>query len=235
MYCKSLEEALCKVPEGYVWVSVGCVWGVHVPGGGYFELRKGDRKVGCVIELMNPGGFYWVGFDCRGIGDNPLIKTGNLLEVSQAVVDLVSGGNNMFTFKKQVQAPTVSGQPFDEPVPGEEVPIKFKRMAKNKYPKGDIRNGPCPEHINAALFFLKIGITPGDPVRIDPECFPYIRKAIKNIKGKFVEKPSVSEDSFPKYHDLLDHLCNELRVPGSPSYWEAVAYIKGKMERAGIL
>jgi hypothetical protein len=108
-------------------------------------------------------------------------------------------------------------------------------MAKNKYPKGDIRNGPYPEEINAALFFLKIGITPGDPVRIDPECFTYIRKAIKKIKSKFVEKPSVSEDSFPKYHDLLDHLCKELRVPGSPSYWEAVAYIKGKMEKAGIL
>ena len=109
-------------------------------------------------------------------------------------------------------------------------------MAKNKYPKGDVRNGPCSEDINAALFFLKAASSPGDPIRVDPECFPYIRRAIKDIKGKFgPKKESVSEDRFPKYHDLLDHLCNELRVPGSPSYWEAVAYIKVKMEKAGIL
>jgi hypothetical protein len=109
-------------------------------------------------------------------------------------------------------------------------------MAKNKYPKGAVRNGPCTEEINTALFFLKAASSSGDPIRVDPECFPYIRRAIKDIRGKFEDKkPSVSGDRFPKYHDLLDHLCTELRVPGCPSYWEAVAYIKRKMEKAGIL
>jgi uncharacterized protein YodC (DUF2158 family) len=97
--------------------------------GGYFELEKGDCKVGCVIELMQSGGFYWAGFWFRSDGSdyNPLIKTGNLLEGSQAVVDLVSGGKNM---KKQVLSQkTVTAQ--------EETP-KFKRGDKVR----DIYGGP---------------------------------------------------------------------------------------------
>lgn len=124
MYKALLEEELpCKVPEGYVWVRGGGFFG------GSFELKRGDLKVGCVIELMNSGGFYWAGFGSQleEIDYNPLVKTGNLLEVSQAVVDLVSGGKNMFPFKKKVV-----------PVQEKEDPPKFKRGDKVR----DIYGGP---------------------------------------------------------------------------------------------
>ena len=54
----------------------------------------------------------------------------------------------------------------------------------NKYPEGDVRNGPCEEHINAALFFLRAGLD-GEPIRLNEECHPIIRKAIKAIEKHF--------------------------------------------------
>ena len=65
---------------------------------------------------------------------------------------------------------------------------------KPKYPPGDHRNGPCDEHINVALSWLRIGLDSnnGLPVRLNEECHPYVRKAIKDIEASFKRKPSGS-------------------------------------------
>lgn len=45
-----------------------------------------------------------------------------------------------------------------------------------------------------------------------------------------LEAPRTDRDvQFPTYHELLDHLCSELGVPGSPSFWEAVAHVKRRL------
>jgi hypothetical protein len=56
-----------------------------------------------------------------------------------------------------------------------------------KYPKGDTRNGSCEEHINVALYWLRLGLDSnnGLPVRLNEECHPYVRRAIKEIKARF--------------------------------------------------
>jgi hypothetical protein len=61
----------------------------------------------------------------------------------------------------------------------------------NKYPEGDVRNGPCEEHINAALYWLRMGLDSnnGLPLRLNEECHPIIRKAIKAIEAQFTLKP----------------------------------------------
>jgi len=45
---------------------------------------------------------------------------------------------------------------------------------------------------------------------------------------ELVLSPRPEDDSWtpPTYHEMLDHLCKELKVPGSPNFWEAVQYIK---------
>jgi hypothetical protein len=66
------------------------------------------------------------------------------------------------------------------------MPTKAK-IGVTKYPEGDVRNGPCEEHINAALFFLRAGLE-GEPIRLNEECHPIIRKAIKAIESHFKVK-----------------------------------------------
>ena len=68
-------------------------------------------------------------------------------------------------------------------------PVKPKRKVRkktqiNKYPKGDTRNGLCEEHINVALYWLRMGLE-GDPIRLNEECFPFIKKAVKDIEKHF--------------------------------------------------
>lgn len=80
------------------------------------------------------------------------------------------------------------------------MPVKKKMLTKtrvktkkaqgvDKYPEGDIRNGPCEEHINAALFCLRAGLE-GEPIRFNKECHPLIKKAIKAIESHFKVKPA---------------------------------------------
>lgn len=38
-------------------------------------------------------------------------------------------------------------------------------------------------------------------------------------------RPDV-EPPLPTYHELLDYLCEEFNIPGSPTFWDAVKYIK---------
>jgi hypothetical protein len=49
-------------------------------------------------------------------------------------------------------------------------------------------------------------------------------------KVQLVLSPRPEDDSWtpPTYHEMLDYLCKELQVPGSPNFWEAVQYIKKK-------
>lgn len=49
-------------------------------------------------------------------------------------------------------------------------------------------------------------------------------------KIEIVLSPRPEDDSWtpPTYHEMLDYLCRELQVPGSPNFWEAVQYIKKK-------
>jgi hypothetical protein len=51
-------------------------------------------------------------------------------------------------------------------------------------------------------------------------------------KIEIVLSPRPEDDSWtpPTYHEMLSYLCNELRVPGSPDFREAVQYIKEKYE-----
>jgi hypothetical protein len=59
-----------------------------------------------------------------------------------------------------------------------------KAQGVNKYPEGDTRNGLCEEHINVALYWLRMGLE-GDPIRLNEECFPFIEKAVKDIEKQF--------------------------------------------------
>jgi hypothetical protein len=70
------------------------------------------------------------------------------------------------------------------------MPLK-KKTQVNKYPEGDTRNGLCKEHINVALFWLRMGLTSNEglPLRMNQECFPLIKKAIKDIEKHFKPKP----------------------------------------------
>jgi len=45
------------------------------------------------------------------------------------------------------------------------------------------------------------------------------------------QRPETDAHAFPTYHELLDHLCTELGVPGSPSFWEAVVHVKRRLEK----
>lgn len=68
-----------------------------------------------------------------------------------------------------------------------------------KYPPGDHRNGPCKEqHINVAINWLKLGLDSnnGLPVRLNEECHPYVRRAIKEIEARF-KRPTVKPKSKP--------------------------------------
>jgi hypothetical protein len=38
-----------------------------------------------------------------------------------------------------------------------------------------------------------------------------------------------SKYELPKYHELLNYLCDEFKIPGSPSFKEAVNFIKRKI------
>lgn len=65
-------------------------------------------------------------------------------------------------------------------------------MPKKPYPPGDTRNGPCEDHINVALYWLRVGLDSnnGLPVRMNAECYPYVQKAIDEIEARFKRKPS---------------------------------------------
>lgn len=58
---------------------------------------------------------------------------------------------------------------------------------KPKYPPKDHRNGPCDEHINVALNWLRLGLDSnnGLPVRLNKECHPHVRRAVKDIEARF--------------------------------------------------
>lgn len=47
-------------------------------------------------------------------------------------------------------------------------------------------------------------------------------------------RPESDAHALPTYHQLLDHLCTELGVPGSPSFWEAVAHVKRRLEKGTV-
>jgi hypothetical protein len=50
-------------------------------------------------------------------------------------------------------------------------------------------------------------------------------------KIEIVSCPRPDDDNLPlpTYHQLLNHLCTELGVPGSPTFFEAVAFIKERL------
>jgi hypothetical protein len=37
------------------------------------------------------------------------------------------------------------------------------------------------------------------------------------------------EPPLPGYHELLEYLCTELRIPGSPTFWDAVSYLRERL------
>jgi hypothetical protein len=51
------------------------------------------------------------------------------------------------------------------------------------------------------------------------------------IEIESAARPEV-EPPLPGYHELLDLLCRELGVPGSPTFREAVAYVKSRLTSA---
>ena len=46
---------------------------------------------------------------------------------------------------------------------------------------------------------------------------------IELIEG---ERPSGENPPLPTYHDILNLLCREFEIPGSPSIWSAIEWIK---------
>jgi len=63
-----------------------------------------------------------------------------------------------------------------------------------------------------------------------PECEQIVRlEDLPNEVVEYVHKPKerIKEKSrFPTYHEMLDYLCRELQIPGSPDFHEAVKWLK---------
>jgi hypothetical protein len=55
---------------------------------------------------------------------------------------------------------------------------------------------------------------------------------IPNREIEIVPSPRPEDDKpqWPTYHEMLDYLCRELGVPGSPTFWEAVAWVKQDLD-----
>jgi|WetSurMetagenome_2_1015567.scaffolds.fasta_scaffold61589_3 hypothetical protein len=64
--------------------------------------------------------------------------------------------------------------------------------------------------------------------RPEDDCAAEITRVCRRVQ--LVLSPRPEDDSWtpPTYHEMLDYLCKELRVLGSPNFWEAVQYIKKK-------
>lgn len=40
------------------------------------------------------------------------------------------------------------------------------------------------------------------------------------------ERPEYDKPNLPGYHEILNYICKELKIPGSPTIWSAVDWIK---------
>lgn len=51
---------------------------------------------------------------------------------------------------------------------------------------------------------------------------------MNNIKVISSPRPENDNIPLPTYHEILNYICDEFKIPGSPSLWDAVNYIKRK-------
>lgn len=70
------------------------------------------------------------------------------------------------------------------------------------------------------------------PRRILPKITLIPRRILPKIT--IIPSPRPEDDSdpgYPSYHEMLNHLCDELGVPGSQTFYSAVAWVKERMGR----
>jgi len=62
----------------------------------------------------------------------------------------------------------------------------------------------------------------------------YLSRLIQKGQWEETDLPLPARDTrLPGYHDLLNHLCDELRVCGAVTFAQAVADVKKRLERKG--
>ncbi len=67
------------------------------------------------------------------------------------------------------------------------------------------------------------------PLGVEPKSRVKLGKV--PVEGKVVVTPAArGEGALPTYHQLLDTLCTELKIPGSPTFREALEYVKVRYE-----
>jgi hypothetical protein len=95
-----------------------------------------------------------------------------------------------------------------------------------RYPSRNLTVHEIKVHIEGKVGYLML-------TTLDEE-IPWAVVGLNCVDAGSPNRPADDKSTFPSYHDMLDYMCTVLNIPGSPDFYEAVAYIKsGKFTTCG--